>query len=352
MTSNAPVSENSLAISQDGADYSYISQVQIGSSEKEMWMLVDSGSANTWVMGSNCTTSACANHNVFGAADSTSLQPTNNPWAVSYGTGTVSGIVATDTVRFANFTLNMGFGMATNASVEFNNYPMDGILGLGRATSNELGVPTVMDNLKSQGKLAQNVLGIHLNRASDNTKDGEIVFGGVDTGRYTGNITYTTTASASAWEIPVDDIFVNNSGCGFNGKTAIIDTGTSYILMPPTDAKRFLALIPGSVNTGETFTVPCDSKVNVQVSFSGVRYSISAKDYIGRTMAGNTCSCNIIGHQAFGANQWIFGDVFMKNVYTVFDFDQARVGFAVPGVGGTANGVVAAIRELTNVIWL
>lgn len=307
-----------------------------------MYMLIDTGSANTWVMGQNCKSKSCSIHNLFGPEDSTTLNVTTDDWSLSYGTGTVSGVVASDTVTFANFSMDMGFGLASVASDDFNNYPMDGILGLGRATSNELGVPTVMDVLMKQGKLEQNIVGIHINRASDNTKDGEITFGGVDTGKFSGEIGYTKVSNVAAWEIPVDDAFVNGNACGFSSKSAIIDTGTSYILMPPSDAAKVHSLIPGSAGSGETYTVPCGSTANVQVSFSGVKYSISPKDYVGKTTSGSTCNSNIIGHQAFGSNDWILGDVFLKNVYVVFDYDQAQIGFGMPGLGGSASGGTGA----------
>lgn len=89
-------------------------------------MLIDTGSANTWVFSTDCKSASCAIHNTFGKEDSTTLKTTTNKWDLAYGTGQVSGVVATDKVTFANFTLNMGFGLAMNASDDFNSYPMDG----------------------------------------------------------------------------------------------------------------------------------------------------------------------------------------------------------------------------------
>jgi hypothetical protein len=34
-----------------------------------------------------------------------------------------------------------------------------------------------------------------------------------------------------------------------------------------------------------------------------------------------------VAKQTFGPSQWLLGETFLKNVYTLFDYDGARVGF-------------------------
>lgn len=330
-----------MAIDEDGHDLSYFSNVQFGSKGTNMWMLLDTGAANTWVMGSNCTTSACLAHDTFGSQDSSTLQVTGTAWSVSYGTGTVQGVTVTDTVAFANYSVEMGFGSATETSNDFNNYPMDGILGLGRTASNEIGTPTVMQVLDEKNLLQANIIGIHLQRNSDGAKDGEITFGGVDHSKYKGSLSYTTTVSAdpTLWEIPVEDLAVNGTSCQLVGKSAIIDTGTSYILMPPADAQALHAQIPGSTNNGGSpnYMVPCSTAAAVQFTFSGITYGVYPNDYVDKAdSTGHMCASNIIGQQAYSANQWILGDVFLKNVYTVFDFDKDRIGFGLESAAESA----------------
>ena len=293
-----------------------------------MWMLIDSGSANTWVFGSDCTTQACTKHDTFGEGDSDTLNITTNPWSVSYGTGNVAGIVASDKFAFAGYEVELGFGLALNASNDFVNYPMDGILGLGRASSNRLGTPTLMDVLTSEKLLKENVFGIHLSRSADGATDGQITFGGSDATKFDGDLSYTNSVSTDGlWEIPADEVAADGQSTGLAGKTAIIDTGTSYILMPPNDAKALHAKLPGSSNSGESYTIPCDTKLPIQFTFSGVTYDVLAKDYVGKPdNTGKACASNIIGHQSFGPDTWLLGDVFLKNVYTEFDFDKDRIG--------------------------
>ncbi|SLM37993.1 aspartic-type endopeptidase [Lasallia pustulata] len=82
---------------------------------------------------------------------------------------------------------------------------MDGILGLGRVSSNELGVSTVMEVLDQDHLLKENIIGIHLQRSSDGTKDGQITFGAVDKSKFN-MMSYTdSTSEDSMWEIPADD---------------------------------------------------------------------------------------------------------------------------------------------------
>ncbi len=323
--SKQPDQPNALAIDQDGSDFSYFSTVKFGSEGKEMYMLIDTGSANTWVMGSSCKSASCGIHNTFGPDDSTTLKQTTKSWQLAYGTGEVDGNLVSDRVAFANYSLDMSFGLATEASDDFNNYPMDGILGFGPPQSNDMGSKPMMQVLDEQTTLKHNVLGVHLQRAADGSNDGQIIIGDIDKSKFSGDLNYLPTVNANSWEIKVDDALLDGKACGLTGRTATVDTGTSYILMPPSDAELVHSKIPGSTHNGEMFSVPCDTATSFQIAFNGVKYTISPKDYVGKP-GGSGCSSNIIGHQAFGPQQWIMGDVFLKNVYTVFDFDKDRIG--------------------------
>ena len=222
----------------------------------------------------------------------------------------------------------LSFGAASITSDDFLAYPMDGILGLGRSASNSMEYPTAMEAIKATGSLDYNMFGVHLQRNSDGSTDGELNFGAPDSSKYIGELSYTDTdPEGGMWEIPLDDASFNNKPYNFDGKSAILDTGTSFILIPPDDAQHLHAQIPQSKQDGETFNIPCSIDIPIQIIISDAAYNISADDYVGNPVKGsNLCASNIIGRQAFGPDQWLLGDVFLKNVYTVFDFDKNRIG--------------------------
>jgi hypothetical protein len=324
-------------VDQDGTDYSYFCAFKFGTGKKEYFMLLDSAASTTWVMSSDCTTSAGGLHPTFGTSDSTTLKVDQTPFSVTYGTGSVQGIQGSDTAHLGSISVPLTFGLAQNVSNEFSSFPMDGILGLGRPDdmtdrSGTIDAPALMDVLISEKVISAKMFAIDLWRASDGgTNDGEINFGKPDSSRYDGDLNYISAIKNTDgfWEIPVKDAGVNGNIAGLQGRTAIIDSGTSYILMPHDDAVQLHELISGYQQDGtEMFIVPCDSTAKVQFTFGSITYDVSPKDYVGQATA-NGCSSNILGRRTFGPKQWLVGDVFLKNVYTVFDFDGQRVGFGV-----------------------
>lgn len=327
-----PTSQNTVALHQDGLDYSYFSTVNIGTPGQPVWMMLDTGGANTWVFGADCTSEPCQMHNTFGDNSSSTVKTTSDTFMVGYGSGKVSGNLVTDRLKIADIDVQMTFGLATNATDDFRDYPIDGILGLGRSNDTSMGGRRAfMDLVTQEGDLDSNIVGFHMSRNSDGERDGTVTFGGVDKTKFEGDISYTNVVESSIhWSIPLDDASVNGESCGFTGKTAIIDTGTSYSLFPPDDAKTIHSLIPGSKQlSDENYLVPCDSTAKVQFTFSGVSYTMSPKDYIGANLeSGDGCVSTIIGQAIFGDDVMILGDTFLKNVYSVFDFDNDRIGFA------------------------
>lgn len=326
--SDTPSAPNSAAINQDGQDFSYFAVAQVGSQKQEMRLLLDTGGTNTWIFSSDCSSKACKQHDTFDEGASESLNMNTTTWNVGYGTGTVSGTLGDDIFSIAGLDVNMTLGMANKASDDFLSYPMDGILGLSRTNDTGYGGSTFMDVVQKAGLLKSNIVGFSLSRGSDKGKDGVITFGGVDKTKLSGNVTYTETVSSSnRWSIPVDDATVDGVPCNFTDRSAIIDTGTSYAILPPDDAKTLHSLIPGASKLGSGFVLPCDSDAELRVTFSGVSYAISPKDYVG-SKSGSKCASTIVGQETFGEKAWLLGDTFLKNVYAVFDYDNNKIGFA------------------------
>lgn len=345
--SDTPSAPNSAAIDQDGQDFSYFAVAQVGSQKQEMWLLLDTGGTNTWIFSSDCSSKACKQHNTFdeGASDSVNMSTTT--WNVGYGTGTVSGALGDDIFSIAGLDVNMTLGMANKASDDFLSYPMDGILGLSRTNDTGYGGSTFMDVVQKAGLLKSNIVGFSLSRGSDKGKDGVITFGGVDKAKLSGNVTYTETVSSSnRWSIPVDDATVNGMPCNFTDRSAIIDTGTSYAILPPNDAETLHSLIPGASKFGSDFVLPCDSDAELRVTFSGVSYAISPKDYVG-SKSGSKCTSTIVGQETFGEKVWLLGDTFLKNVYAVFDYDNNKIGFA--GRDGMTDPIVTSEATANSV---
>jgi cathepsin D len=95
----------------------------------------------------------------------------------------------------------------------------------------------------------------------------------------------------------------------------------ALIFVNPDDAVTIHSAIPGSVTDGQgDFAFPCSTSVQLAVIFAGKSFTISPKDYVGQPLNGgnNLCQSNIVGQQVGVSNQWLLGDVFLKNVFPCF----------------------------------
>jgi hypothetical protein len=326
-TAVKPTQSNSAGIDQDGTDFSYFAEVLLGTDSKPLYMLLDTGASQSWVMGPDCTSQACTTHNSFGASDSTTFEALpDSSFSIGYGSGSVSGLYANDTLDIAGITLPMTIGIANTTSDDFKSFPMDGILGLSQAPGT---YPNFINELVASKALTSNLFGVSINRADDGPNNGEINFGAPDTSRFTGSLNYIPVSPSANgdWAIPMDGVGVEGQDAGITGKLAYIDTGTSYIFGPADDVTKFHSLISGStLKDGSTSTwfVPCTTTTPLTFTFGGTTYSIPSVDWIG-PMANGVCTSLLFG-QAVIPGQWLLGDTFLKSVYTVFDIDGNRIG--------------------------
>jgi cathepsin D len=325
-----PAQSLSAAIDEDTNDFTYMAEVFFGDSQQPLYMLMDTGSGDSWTMGESCTSDICKAHNVLGTKESSTFKATTDTFSFSYGTGSVSGLIASDTVSFAGMQVTLQFGSADITSPDFKNYPIDGILGLGRPKQSMIGAKGFLAQAYAKGLISKLQFGMNLQRNADGTMDGEINFGDLDTSKYKGNMNYVSCLSDQAnWEINLDDMLVGGKSAGVSGYTAVIDSGSSYAYLPPDAATLLYKQVPGSFPTGEITQVPCDTTATIQFVFGGVDYAIDSRDWVGAKISGkdNMCESRILSLLAMpGPKQALIGDVFLKNVYAVFDEGGNRIG--------------------------
>ncbi|KAK3321035.1 aspartic peptidase domain-containing protein [Cercophora scortea] len=325
VTPAAPTgTSHAVGVFQDGTDFSYFVQVKFGSSKKPFYMLLDSGAGNTWVMGSTCQSTACEMHSTFGPADSKTLKTSTNDFAIAYGTGQVKGQLADDTISIGGLDVKMTFGLTGEASKDFTHFPFDGILGL---SMNKGPTGNMLQTLKAGGIISTNVFSLTLSRASDGYNNGQITIGGYESS--VKNIVWTAIAPSAnyEWAIPMGDMQCDGKGAGITGRIAYIDTGTSFAFGPAADVAALHKLIPGAKvsSDGVTYQVPCDSDFEIKIFFSGTAFAISPRDWMSGS--GTTCKSNFYGYEVMEGS-WLLGDVFLKNVVSIFDADAGKIGFS------------------------
>lgn len=156
---------------------------------------------------------------------------------------------------------------------------MDGILGLGPVdltggtVSGVSSVPTVTDNLLSQGKISSEVVGIsYAPTTSISNTNGELTFGGVDTSKFTGSITFTsitsTSPASSFWGID-QSITYGSSGTTILSTTAgIVDTGTTLVLIATDAFNRYTSTTGATPDqTTGLLTISSSKYANLQSLF-------------------------------------------------------------------------------------
>ena len=176
---------------------------------------------------------------------------------------------------------------------------------------------------------------------------GSYDFGYIDKKKYTGDIKYFPVKTADAyWGVTSDSYGVAGSTTQKKIRS-IVDTGTTLNLMPEDVLSAYYKQVKGAKNDSNAggYVFPCDAKLpdfTIGFGADGDAQSFTAViagKYLnyGPVQPGDTSTC-FGGMQAMAPDEKldaIYGDVFLKPVFTVFEAktnDAARVGFAMkPG---------------------
>eukprot|EP00009_Paramoeba_aestuarina_P008029 CAMPEP_0201520764 /NCGR_PEP_ID=MMETSP0161_2-20130828/12494_1 /ASSEMBLY_ACC=CAM_ASM_000251 /TAXON_ID=180227 /ORGANISM="Neoparamoeba aestuarina, Strain SoJaBio B1-5/56/2" /LENGTH=364 /DNA_ID=CAMNT_0047919243 /DNA_START=101 /DNA_END=1195 /DNA_ORIENTATION=- len=327
---------------KDLGDSQYYGPIALGTPPQNFTVIFDTGSSNLWVPSSTCPRGdiACQTHNTYNHTESSTYVANGEAFSIEYGTGSLTGFLSQDTLLLSDLTVvNQVFAEATaEPGITFVAAAFDGILGLAFESISEDSVTPVWYNIMDQGLVDENVFSFWLSKDENAKVGGELILGGVDHSKYTGEITYAAVFSETYWSIHMDDVQVN--GQSINPETdnsgmvrAICDSGTSLLTGPSDSIAQINDQLGCKTNKeGECLWDSCSDVPNnlpiVTFVINGTNFDLNQKDYI--IQSGQSCLSGFIGEDIdppVGPG-WILGDVFISTYYSIFDFDNKRVGFA------------------------
>jgi cathepsin E len=305
--------------------------VGVGANDQQFQLIVDTGSSNTWV---GAGTKFVATSTSTDTGDSVS---------VSYGSGSFSGTEWLDRVTLSSDLVinSQSIGVASK-SEDFEG--VDGIIGIGPDDLTEdtvkgvTTVPTVTDNLFSQGTIAERLVAISFEPAtSASVTNGELSFGGTDSTKFTGDITFTPKV-LDYWGITQT---ISYAGKTIQSSTSgIVDTGTTLLYLETTAFNDYIKATGGKLNEASGLysitTAQFDALEDLVFTIGGTEFSLTPNAQIwprslNTDIGGAADDIFLVvadlGGETDGFN-FINGYVFLERFYSVFDTTNNQVGFA------------------------
>jgi len=324
----------------DDQAVTYVASVGVGSPATTYSLLIDTGSSNTWVGAGQAYVKT-----------STSKQ-TSNSVSVTYGSGSFSGTEFTDTVTLASGLVIPGQSIGV-ASTSTGFQGVDGILGIGPvdltvdtlspATSSS--IPTVTDNLFKNGVISSNEIGISfVPTTSNDAVNGEITWGGTDSTKFTGSITFipvTTTSPANLFWGINQSVRYGSSTSILSTTAGIVDTGTTLVLLATDGFNKYQSATGGVLDSATgLLRITSTQFSNLQSLFftaGGTTFELTANAQIwprslNADIGGVAGRIYLIvadlGSPSGEGLDFINGFAFLERFYSVFDTANKRVGLA------------------------
>ena len=332
---HSDIDSGSVTATPEQYDSEYLCPVTIGG--QDFSLDFDTGSSDLWVFGQGVS------------GRQSTYQPTGaakpgEAWSISYGDGSsAGGKVYSDTVAVGPVSVTgQAVEAATSASSEFTSGAPDGLLGLAFSTINTVttngrSTPqnTFFDNAVAQGLDA--VFAANLKAGTAGSYD----FGALDNSAFSGDIAYTDVDDSQGFWMFTPD----------QGDAGIADTGTTLMLLSDDTVSNYYSQVNGAQNDQSAGGYVFDCNANLpdfSITVAGYTATVPGK-FINYAPADNTGSSKFDPHPilydtadeipaaCFGGIQSdssigfaIYGDVFLKSQYVVFDKSQGspRLGLA------------------------
>lgn len=250
--------------------------------------------------------------------------------------------------------------MATEMTHEpFHAFAFDGVLGLGLdalALAPEFNFFSVMIK---QRKLLQPHFGVFL--AENDDEQSEISFGGYSTERLLSPLSYAPVAypELGYWQVHITSLRIGNSThdyCSDGQCRAVVDTGTSLLAVPKDFADELEEALRESMQDPVVTPDVSHEGMNCKMAkgsplhfdIAGATLTLDPSDYarpvvqlqdeqLGgvsqvETPEQHVCRPTLMPielQEPLGPKLFIWGEPFLKKYYTLYDWENKRIGFGL-----------------------
>ncbi|ODQ79173.1 hypothetical protein BABINDRAFT_162222 [Babjeviella inositovora NRRL Y-12698] len=370
----------------------YMANLSVGSNSQNVGVLVDTGSSDLWIMGSDNSFCArgtakrdlkqanpadrqkrdtgnaidCSTYGTFDKSASTSFQSNNTKFAIQYADNTfATGGWGYDKVVIGSLTVdNLSFAVA-----DLSNSTM-GVLGIGLAglettysSATTGSKPYMYENLpmkmKSDGLIEKNIYSLYLNQGI--ATYGSVLFGGVDHSKYVGNLVTVPIVNSLAkyyanplkTEITLDSVSYEGNNLMSTSTIALLDSGSTLSYLPSSVVSAAVSALGLSYNSRvQAYTGSCSSFNNKSFTFtfSGATITVPASNFLMSLVLSNGQSSNTCAFGMIESSQTVLGDSFLRAAYVVYDLDDYEISLANANFGESANSenVVAVVSTIPD----
>ncbi|KAK4145531.1 aspartic peptidase domain-containing protein [Dichotomopilus funicola] len=325
-------------------DVEYLAPVQIGTPPQTLNLNFDTGSSDLWVFSSETPQQSRGGQKIFEIEKSSSAQRlANNTWAISYGDGSrSSGNVYLDVVSVGGVNVfNQAVESATSVSSSFiSDAASSGLLGLAFDKLN-----TVKPS-KQKTFITNALESLELGVFTANLKKsepGNYNFGFIDETEFTGPLNYVDVDSSDGfWAFQATGYSVEGASGNGTGSpvvpiahNAIADTGTTLLLLPAGINQAYYRQVKGAKEDPQAggWTVPCKADLPDLTLHIGSYKAVIPGELIlfapidtDDIKTAKTCFGGM--QSSAGMPFAIYGDVFFKAQFTVFDVENGKLAFA------------------------
>lgn len=359
---------------QDGL--SYYLNFTVGTPPQHHTVILDTGSSDLWIPASNasfCTSALGCAGGSFDAAKSSSLEIMDREgFGVVYGDGSnYTGDYVRETIQIGDLSIA---GVELGVAYEGSGSPAGintGILGVGYSwlEGSENQYPNFVEALVGAGVVASRLYSVYLNTMSS---FGSILFGGVDTAKFTGDLTTLNLLYDSEVQ-GVANFYLNlekvTARTEDGNTTTLFEPDTAITVLPDTGSTSWM--VPDSLYTAITTlagvdsflsnTLLCNALPNstLTLTFSGnnsgpatldvplasmFRAAILVTGGVATNSDGEPlCALSISRSTdiATGLPFYVVGDAVMRSGYWVFDLDNGQVSLAQAALAAEESDIVA-----------